>query len=150
MHVAKLIHLLDFNDYYQSVQLPYSDASLTSQRISVSSFLTLLSSGSWDTNYIFSFLVPEPSSYVWGILCLKSLGESQSLPPTMEGAKTRYLLSQLPYAARTWVHGLGSAYFKQQLVMQRSWDSAKSFYYYVNINKRIWTIIRNTSYLNNS
>lgn len=41
--------------------------------------------------------------------------------------KARYLLSQLPLAARCRVYGLGSAYFKQELVTQRSWGSAKSF-----------------------
>lgn len=45
----------------------------------------------------------------------------------MEAGKARYLLSQLPLAARSRVYGLGSAYFKQELVTQRSWGSAKSF-----------------------
>lgn len=45
----------------------------------------------------------------------------------MEAGKARYLLSQLPLAARSRVYGLGSSYFKQELVTQRSWGSAKSF-----------------------
>jgi len=44
----------------------------------------------------------------------------------MEVGKARYLLSQNPLAARAQVHGLGSAYLKQKLVMQ-TWGSAKSF-----------------------
>lgn len=41
--------------------------------------------------------------------------------------KGQILFPQLPLAARSRVYGLGSAYFKQELVTQRSWGSAKSF-----------------------
>lgn len=127
MHVAKLICLLNFNDH-----ICQNNYHIHGYLTDVSESQYLLSQPviqyPWDTKHIFYFLVPEILFEEFPTF--RVLVRVRACLPVWKLERPDTCFLSLPStcpAGRTQVQGLGSAYLKQVLAMQKSWYSPKSF-----------------------